>query len=228
MIPIIVTARMTSQRLPGKPLRLIAGKPIVQHVIENLTHVDGRPEIVLATSVEADDTPLAEWCARHGHACFRGPLDDLAARVIEAAKNRGAEAFVRVSGDSPLIDPILISRALQLYALVDLVTNVQLRTFPKGCSVEVIRIAALLEQLRRYARDQDREHVTTALYRHPEEIRIVNFTSGAPVGHIQLSVDTVEDFQIVERLLENADSRSHPLSWHEAVEIYSSLRANIY
>ena len=225
MIPIIVPARMSSRRLPGKPLLSVAGKPLLQRVIENLKHVDLISEIVVATSVDERDNPLASWCADNGYQCFRGPLDDVAERVIGAAKGNGAEAFVRVSGDSPLVDPELVSHAVRLYRAgeADLVTNVQSRTFPKGCSVEVVRTVILEDHLRRFATRDDREHVTTALYRESSQIRIVSFTSGVAAGGIQLSIDTAEDLKRVERILAMASNSAEPMTWRKAVELYTLL-----
>jgi spore coat polysaccharide biosynthesis protein SpsF len=228
MLPIIVPARMNSQRLPGKPLRAIAGKPLLQWVIESLKHVEHAGEVVVATSTDRRDDALADWCAARGCACHRGPLDDVAARVLEAARARHAEAFVRVSGDSPLIDPALVTQAIAIFRRgdADLVTNVQQRTFPKGNSVEVVRISVLDRQLKRFGTQEDREHVTTVLYRHPELVRIVNFASDTPAGQIQLSVDSSDDLHLVERILRKAGPRQKPLSWREALELHSALSAN--
>jgi spore coat polysaccharide biosynthesis protein SpsF len=209
---------MNSRRLPGKPLRDIAGKPLLQWVIESLEHVEGGAGVVVATSTDSRDDALADWCAARGCACYRGSLDDVAGRVLEAARARGAEAFVRVSGDSPLIDPVLVTQAIGMFRRgdVDLVTNVQQRTFPKGNSVEVVRISALESQLTRFGTQDDREHVTSVLYRHPEQVRIVNFASDAPAGQIQLSVDT-----------RRADSSE---SWasSKAAELARGSRAALY
>jgi spore coat polysaccharide biosynthesis protein SpsF len=218
MIPIIVTARMSSQRLPGKSLKPIASKPLLQWVVDNLRHT--RAPIVVATSEEASDDPIAAWCAGHQVRYCRGPLDDLAARVMQAAQMAGAEAFVRISGDSPLIDPSLVSYAIKLYecAGVDVVTNVQLRTFPKGMSVEVIRLAALRELLDRHGAKADREHVTTVFYRS-NGARVVNFTSGEDLGHVQLSVDSEADYRSIEQILEQAGDGVWSLGWRRIVQL---------
>jgi spore coat polysaccharide biosynthesis protein SpsF len=226
MIPIVVPARMNSQRLPGKPLRPMAGKPMLGWIVDRLNSIHGSNNVVIATSDQPHDDSIAKWCDDQVLDCYRGPLEDVARRLIGAARARGADAFVRVSGDSPLMDPALVTHAIRLFELdeVDLVTNVQTRTFPKGFSVEVIRIAPLERALARHGSGDDREHVTTALYRHPGDLRIVNFTSGMPVGDVQLSVDTEDDFRKVEWVLQQNDSISRPLDWRTAVEIFSSYK----
>jgi spore coat polysaccharide biosynthesis protein SpsF len=226
MIPIVVPARMNSQRLPGKPLRPMAGKPMLGWIVDRLKSIDGSDGVIIATTVQPHDDSIAKWCDEQDLACYRGPLDDVAGRLIGAARACSANAFVRISGDSPLMDPALVAHAIRLFELdeVDLVTNVQTRTFPNGFSVEVIRIAPLERTLARHGSADDREHVTTALYRHPGDLRIVNFTSGMPVGDVQLSVDTEDDFRKVEWVLQQNDSISRPLDWRTAVEIFSSYK----
>lgn len=227
MIPIVVAARMNSQRLPGKPLRMMAGKPMLQWIADRLSAIEGTGGVVIATSDQAHDDPIATWCREQKLRCFRGPLDDVAARLIGAARAEGADAFVRISGDSPLMDPALVDRALRLYtpAGVDLVTNVQVRSFPKGFSVEVIRIAALERMLASHGRDDDREHVTTVLYRNLQELRAVGFTSGEPFGEVQLSVDTDDDFRKAEWVLQRSLLDTAPLGWRKAVTIASAYQS---
>jgi spore coat polysaccharide biosynthesis protein SpsF (cytidylyltransferase family) len=84
----------------------------------------------------------------------------------------------------------------------------------------------LERQLTRFGKEDDREHVTTVLYRHPEQVRIVNFASDTPAGQIQLSVDSSEDLRLVERILREAGPRQKPLSWREALELHSALSAS--
>ena len=227
MIPIVVPARMNSQRLPGKPLRVIAGKPMLRWIADRLKTVEGSSGVVIATSHQPHDDSIAKWCDEEAVACYRGSLADVAGRLTGAAGARGATAFVRVSGDSPLIDPALVAHAIRLFELdeVDLVTNVQLRTFPKGLSVEVIRVAALENALATHGNAEDHEHVTTVLYRHPSLLRIINFTSGAPLGDIQLSVDTEDDFRKVEWVLKQGALDTEPLGWRSTVQISSAYKA---
>jgi spore coat polysaccharide biosynthesis protein SpsF len=226
MIPIVVPARMNSQRVPGKPLRPMAGKPMLRWIVDRLESIDGANGVVIATSDQPHDDSIAKWCDEQALGCYRGSLENVAGRMIAAARARSAEAFVRISGDSPLIDPALVAHAIRLFELdeVDLVTNVQTRTFPKGFSVEVIRIAPLEQTLARHGSGDDREHVTTALYRHPGDLRIVNFTSGMPVGDVQLSVDTEDDFKKVEWVLKQNESDSRPLNWRAAVAIAAAYK----
>jgi spore coat polysaccharide biosynthesis protein SpsF (cytidylyltransferase family) len=125
------------------------------------------------------------------------------ARVRDAALALHADAIVRISGDSPLIDPQLVRTAIDLFGEggADLVTNVFPRSFPKGQSVEVLSRTAL-QRLDIEACDiDDREHVTQYAYAHSERFKIRNFPAANPRPELQLSVDTPADFEFVSALI---------------------------
>jgi len=198
----IIQARLSSKRLPGKVLRPLAGRPMLAHLLDRLAQARALSSVVVATSDRADDDPIAELCARGGVRCYRGQLDDVAERLAGAAEWMGAEAFVRICGDSPLTDPALVDAVVELYqgADIDLATNVQVRTFPKGLSVEAVRVAAL-RRAQRLMEPGEAEHVTQVFYRRPQDFRIANLTSGHDWGGVQMSIDTAEDFALAERML---------------------------
>jgi spore coat polysaccharide biosynthesis protein SpsF len=208
----VVQARMSSARLPGKVLREVRGRPLLAYLIDRLRRCNVLDGVVIATSTGRDDDPIAAFARTNLIDCHRGSLDDVAFRLLSAARAAGADALVRISGDSPLIDPAIVDRAVDIYRRErpDLATNVQRRTFPKGQSVEVIAMAALERAHRAMTSAAEREHVTLLFYAHPERFRIAAFESGIARGDLQLSVDTEEDFArfaaIIERLGEPAAS----------------------
>ncbi len=195
-IPIVVQARMSSSRVPGKTLRMVAGKPLLGYMLESLRCCRSNQEIVVATSEEPSDDPIHDYCASIGVWCLRGPLDNVAARYGAVLDAKRADAFVRLNGDSPLIDYRLIDRAMHHYAceLPDLVTNVRPRSFPRGQSVEVVSVPTFLAALPNITEPGDREHVTRFFYRDPERFKIVNFTAPLDYSGTQLSVDSEQDF----------------------------------
>ncbi len=185
----VVQARMSSQRLPGKVLAPLAGKPALAWLLYRLASFD----VVVATSDEPSDGPVAAFCAERGVVCFRGPLEDVAARFAGVVERLGLDAFVRVSGDSPLLDPALVAEALELFEATrpDVATNVFPRSFPPGQSVEVVDAATFLAVRPEFDAD-DREHVTRFFYRHPERFRIENFST-VPYAGPSHALDTPED-----------------------------------
>jgi len=194
---------MTSRRLPGKSLRLLCGKPMLQYVLESLGQVDELVETIVATSTDPSDDPIAEFCEQFGWDCFRGSLDNVAERLLQAAIAHDYSVFVRASGDSPLLDPRLVARAVGLFAESDanLVTNVFPRTYPAGMSVEVVRTETFERIVPELADPGDREHVTSYFYHQAEQFRIVNFARDVPRRDVHLAVDTLEQFEYVTRIV---------------------------
>lgn len=199
----IVQARMSSRRLPGKVLMPLAGRPMLGWLIDRLAHCDALDGLCVATSAEASDDGVAAYCASIGVACYRGELDNVALRLQRAAEAAGADAFVRISGDSPLMDIAVVSDAVALYRRErpDLASNVVVRSFPKGQSVEVVDVNAFRAALPQFDGAGDNEHVTIYFYRHADRFRIASLRRGGDVSAIQLSVDTAEDFARAERLI---------------------------
>jgi spore coat polysaccharide biosynthesis protein SpsF (cytidylyltransferase family) len=203
----VVQARYSSQRLPGKVLREVAGRPLLAYLLERLACCRALEQTVVATSSDADDDAIERFCKAIGMACFRGDLHDVLGRFIAAAQWVGCDALVRINGDSPLMDPAIVDRGVGLFeeGAADLVTNVHPRSFPKGESVEVVAVSALRRAASLSSDSQDREHVTRYLYRHPEQFRIRNFKRAQDVSDIQLSVDTPEDFAAFAALVARMD-----------------------
>lgn len=214
----IIQARMSSTRLPGKVLLPLAGIPMLGRVHARLARASGLSCILVATSQTASDDALADYCHRHAIPCQRGSLDDVAGRLLTCAQMQGATAFLRISGDSPLIDPMIVDQAIALHAAhnADLTTNVQTRSFPKGQSVEIIRTAALASAFPLFRDAQDHEHVTRYFYAHPGQFRIHNMTCDEPWGAIQLSVDTQADADAIAAILAQAGEQ---VTWRQAVAL---------
>lgn len=224
MIAAIVQARMSSQRLPGKVLRPIAGRPVLDYVLEGLAHAESLDGVVVATSTAPSDDEIADFCARRGVRCHRGSLDDVAARFASVVQSDGLDAFVRVNGDSPCLDHCLLDEAVRLFesGTIDLVTNVFPRTFPRGQSVEVVSARAFAVLRAEMEDDDEREHVTLAFYRRPERYRIRNLTAEDPAPDERLVLDTEEDAKMLERLLSALDRPHWQYRWDELLALSRS------
>ncbi|UGS38723.1 cytidylyltransferase domain-containing protein [Capillimicrobium parvum] len=208
MIEAVVQARMSSRRLPGKVLRPLHGRPALQYIFERLARCERIDGFALATSVQPEDDAIAGFCAAQGVACFRGPLEDVAQRYLLAADARGLDAFVRITGDSPLIDHALVDHGATLFAEggADVVTNVFPRsTYPSGHSLEVVDVAAFRSAYARMTEPDELEHVTRYFYTHPDDWRIRNFTQPADEGRLDVSLDTEADAELIEAVLARMD-----------------------
>lgn len=199
---VIIQARCNSRRLPGKVLMEVAGRPLIQYLVERLRHCRRVDRLIVATSDQESDDSLAGWCDQAGLALVRGPLDDVAGRFLLAARQYRLDNFVRINADSPLLDPEIVDRAIALFGenSQDLVTNTLIRSFPKGQSVEVIR-TSLLAAAHAAMGVEEREHVTQYFYCHAESFGIRNFDHVPNLASLQHSVDTPEDFAAFAALI---------------------------
>lgn len=199
----VLQVRMSSRRLPGKALRAIRGRALLGHVVDRMRLCRTIDGLRIATSTDRADDAIAEFARTEDVDLYRGALDDVAGRLLNAAVAARADALVRISADSPLIDPAIVDRAVELYRRQrpELVSNVVRRTFPKGQSVEVIAVPALKRAVEAMTTPDEREHVTPWFYANPRRVRIVSFESADPRPQLQLSVDTPEDLQRVDAIL---------------------------
>jgi spore coat polysaccharide biosynthesis protein SpsF len=198
----IVQARMSSRRFPGKVLTPFKGLPILEHVLTAVECVLSRQRVILATSSDPSDDPIAAFAARRQTNVVRGDLDNVLDRFQTAARGCDAEWLLRVSADSPLLDPAVLRRVMRSAAAdVDVVTTTRPRTFPKGRNAEMVRRQALLAIDAGRATPEEREHVTLFFYNRPTEFRIRNVESGQPQwADLNLAVDTPADLERLERL----------------------------
>lgn len=221
---VLIQARMGSKRFPGKVLAEAGGKPVLGWLLERLARCTSKRPAIVLTSSEPSDDPIAAFCAKRGVLCRRGDLENVASRFKDAAERGGLDFFVRVTCDSPLLDPALVDEAVALFEAGrhDLVTNVHKRTFPRGQSVEAVRTSAFLAAVPRFREAGDREHVTTFFYKHARNFKICNFES--PVGDFSgrsLCVDTPGDFERFAGVIERVRRSGRPLGdigWRELLE----------
>jgi len=198
---------MSSRRLPGKVLMDLAGQPLLGYVIARAQMVKDAALVAVITSSKPSDDPIAAFAGDIGVETFRGPLDDVAARLLGAAATFSLEAFVRVNADSPLLDPRLIARGIALYRQTgaDLVTNVLHRTFPIGMSVEVLDRKRYAEAYAEMNEGDEREHVTCYYYRHPQLFHIVEFENQRDLSDRTLAVDHEADIARIEKIITALD-----------------------
>ncbi len=203
---IIVQARMTSTRLPGKILKTVLERPLLEYQIERLRRVKLADEIVIATTVNDTDVPIVELCERLQVPFFRGSEEDVLERYYLAAKEHNADAVVRITSDCPLIDPYIIDSVIGYFVdnqdQYDYVSNIYTRTYPRGMDTEVFTFKALEEACQEATKYSDREHVTEFIYLQPDRYKIGNISNSEDHSHHRWTVDTIEDFTLIKNLIE--------------------------
>jgi spore coat polysaccharide biosynthesis protein SpsF len=180
----IIQARMGSSRLPGKVLLDLAGKPMIQRVIERTRRAKKVDSVLVATTADSSDDPVASFAASMGVPCFRGSLHDVLDRYYQAAQAHKADVIVRITADCPLIEPDVVDQTIallgiandELVTLQSLTHNSQFdfscnrlpppfpRSFPIGLDVEACTFAALERAWQESTETFHREHVMPYIY----------------------------------------------------------------
>lgn len=202
----IIQARMTSTRLPGKVLKTVLGKPLLQYQLERLARCQQIDTLVVATTTNATDDPVVALCQQLGVATFRGSENDVLERYFLAARAFQADWVIRMTADCPVIDPgvvdAVITQALQANPPCDYVSNTLERTFPRGLDTEVFSFRALAEAMQEACLPAEREHVTPFIYTRPERYRVGQYKQALDWSAYRWTVDTPEDFELIRRMLE--------------------------
>ncbi|WYL96988.1 MAG: glycosyltransferase family protein [Gloeotrichia echinulata IR180] len=202
---IIIQARMTSTRLPGKVLKKVMDKPLLEYQIERLQRVKLADAIVIATTTNDTDLPIIELCSRLSVPYFRGSEENVLARYHGSAKAYHADVIVRVTSDCPLIDPQVIDLIIQFYRdfsdKYDYVSNTLERSYPRGLDTEIFSFSVLNQAFLEATQPSDQEHVTPFIYRHPERYHIAQVTYTENQSHHRWTVDIPEDFALIERII---------------------------
>ena len=201
----IVVARVDSSRLPGKALKEIHGKPLVHYVLERAQRVRGIDRVILATSDRSIDDELAAYGEGIGVPVFRGSAEDVAGRVLACIRHFDFDAFIRVCGDSPLMDQELLSKGLEILRSgdYDIVTNRVPRSYPVGMSMEIFRSDLFSKGYGEMRTPEHFEHVTAYFYENALKYRVYNVESGnRSYAEISLAVDTPEDLEKFKWMLE--------------------------
>ena len=162
----IVQAHMGSTRLPNKVMKLINGVPMIEILLRRLGKSKKLDQIVLATSVDVNDQVLTGHVESLGFKCTQGSKNDVLERYVQAAKENQADVIVRITGDCPLVDPVLVDECISKFieSKVDYLSNTIPPTYPDGLDVEVMGYKTLKKADEEAKKLFHREHVTPYIH----------------------------------------------------------------
>lgn len=235
----IIQARMSSSRLPGKVLLDVAGEPMLARVVARTSRATRVDQVLVATTTDASDDPVAAYCHSMGVSYTRGSLNDVLDRYYQAASRTQADIVVRITADCPVIDPILIDDCVNalLEGSFDFTCN-RLpppwgRTYPIGLDTEVCTFRALEHAWKDASETFHREHVMPYLYEgvalNAEGDRISAGTSlrgfkiaqlhhDPDYGHMRWTVDTPEDLEFMRQVYARFEGRGD-FTWRDVLEL---------
>ena len=209
----LIQARMGSTRLPGKVLTDLGGRPVLDWVVAAGEAVPGVDRVAVATSDAPGDDAIESWCAERSVTCHRGPEADVLERFRLAAAAEGAATIMRLTADSPLLDPQVCGQVLVLHERsgADYASNVDPPNWPDGLDCEVFTAAALNTAARTAVRASEREHVTPFIRNNRTRFRAVSLSCPLPgIDHLRWALDTPEDLAFLRALVGRLDSGRPP------------------
>lgn len=222
MILAILQARMSSSRLPGKVLLPILGKPMLLRQIERIRRSQCSEALVVATSTDLSDDGLSQVCSDANVAVFRGSLEDVLDRFYKTALHYRPEYVVRLTGDCPLIDPVVIDAVID-YCIsndLDYASNALEPVFPDGLDTEVMRFECLRCAWENAVLPSHREHVTPYIYQNPERFRIGRYKTHTDLSHLRWTVDEPEDYQLARAVYEALYPENPEFSMEDVINLF--------
>ncbi len=199
----IIQARSSSKRYPNKVMTYVNEKPLLYYVMSRVRKSKNIKKVIVACSILKSDSSIVKFCKKKKYKTYRGSLNNVLDRYSQVCKKYKLKYFVRISGDSPCIDPNLIDKAIQIFKKknCDIVTNVFPRTYPRGVSVEVIKSKCILDLNKKKIHDFFREHITSYFYKNYKNYKIINFNYKENLSKINLSVDKKSDLKKISKAM---------------------------
>uniref|UniRef100_UPI00404767C8 cytidylyltransferase domain-containing protein n=1 Tax=Algoriphagus sp. TaxID=1872435 RepID=UPI00404767C8 len=223
----VVQARMGSSRLPGKVMKVIQGKPMIDYQLKRLCKSKLINKIVVATSTNTENDILADYVAELGIEVFRGSENNVLERFYLAAVKYQPDIILRITADCPLIDFSIIDQMIKVFlnSNVDYLTNAFPPTFPDGLDTEIFTFNALKKTYLNARKPLEKEHVTPYI-RDSGEFKILNYSNSTDFSNMRWTVDEPSDFEVISGVF----SHFYPIidfNWMEIVQL-TKLRPEIF
>ncbi len=201
----IVTARMSSRRLPGKVMRKIQNIPTIKILYDRLKKSNLIDRIAISTTNCKSDDVLVDFLKKKKIRFYRGSKKNVVERVIKTANLFKAKNIVLITGDCPLIDFNLVDQCIRTFKSnkVDFVTNANIRSFPDGMDVQVFKKSSLVKFYRKTKIIKEFEHVTLNMRRNIQKDKIINIL--APTEEyfpkLGLTLDDYRDLKLIDKII---------------------------
>ena len=221
-IIIVIQARLGSSRLPGKIMEPILGKPLIWHIVNRLKKISSVSDIVISTTNEKEDEKLIEYAQSEKILIGFGKVDDIIDRLYQTCKKFNPTIVVKINGDCPLIDPILIEEGIKIYLDAkekpDLVTNALEDTFPEGTQFGIFNFFTLENLWKKIKEPFWREYFFRYFIEHQHEFKIIGIKNKKNLSSLRWTVDYKEDLEFVIKIFETLYEKNNYFTMDEILE----------
>ena len=222
---LIIQARTSSRRLPGKVLIPVNGKPILEWQTLRVLQTASIDQVVMATSVESSDDEVEAIANRCGISAVRGSLENVFSRFIKVVDRYKPKVVIRITGDCPLYMPTLCEMMMNEFekSNVDYLSNTLMPTYPDGCDIEIFSSGAIRELEKMHLTSSELEHVTLGIYQRIQHFNCKNFTNNVNENSHRWTLDTPDDLEFVRKIYEEFKGRETSFAYED---VMSFLREN--
>ena len=212
---------MGSTRFPGKVMvELNDNHNVLDYVINQLRFSKSIKNLIIATTFLEEDDIIVEYAKKNNLEYFRGEPLDVLDRYYQCAKKFSLETIVRMTSDSPFLDPLIVDKTVNKFQEddFDFVSNNLIRTFPIGIDTEVFSFKTLEQAWKEAKLPSEREHVTTFIKKNKEVFKIYNLENNQKIPIYRLKIDRNEDLEFLRAIASNITKQ--PILMEDIYELF--------
>lgn len=216
----IIQARLGSSRLPGKILKKINNKTLLEFLIDRLKLSKKIDKIVIATTSSIKDKKILNILKQKKISYYTGSEKNVLQRYYRCAKKFNAKNIIRITSDCPLLDYRIVDKVVSKFekSKVDYASNLLKFTYPDGMDIEVFNFKTLKETFLNTKSKHDQEHVTTYMKRS-KKFKLLNIPYKKNYSFLRLTVDHQDDLTLCIRIMEKLDDKSF-FSLEDIISVY--------
>jgi len=233
-IDVIVEARMSSSRLPGKTMMKVLGRPNIELMIERLRKANYIDDIIVATTLNSSDDVIVDLCNKKQISFYRGSENDVLGRVLQAAKCFATDIIVEITGDNPLADPVLVDKMVEKFLQVDEIDYLSndfgayIESYPVlipfGLNIKIFTRNVLSGIEKITSHPTDREHVVNYILQNMKKFKTMEYKIEKEYQRpeFRFTMDYPEDFQVIKSVYENLYPQDKNFSTQDIFKYFDS------
>jgi spore coat polysaccharide biosynthesis protein SpsF (cytidylyltransferase family) len=216
---LIIQARTSSRRLPGKVLIPVNGKPILEWQTLRILQTASIDQVIMATSIESSDDEVEAIANRCGIKTVRGSLENVFSRFIKALDIYNPKIVIRITGDCPLYMPKLCEAMLKEFerSNVEYLSNTLTPTYPDGCDIEIFSSGVIRELEKIHLTLSELEHVTLGIYQRNQYFNCKNFSNKQDESAHRWTLDTSTDLEFVREVYREFKGRETNFGYEDVM-----------
>jgi len=228
-INVIIQVRTGSSRLPGKVLKQLSDKNVIEHIVHRINRCKNIDNIIIATTTNIEDNLLYDFCVKNNILIYRGSENNVLERYYQTALITNTNIIIRITGDCPLIDPMLIDEMINHFLKLQMdyyqmeYQNEITSAFPDGFDCEIFTFKILKDAFLNATLSTDKEHVTSYIKKnsnnnHKYKVKLDKEYKNLDVNNIHLSLDTEDDYKVLQNIFDNVYTKKNNFDVYDVLE----------